>query len=151
MKAFVMMTVVLVAVTAFLARGDEQTHCSITMPTDGGTASTADQIADGGCVDPGDGGSHCTAIAACGWGLAKSIFIQCDNPVRYSSISNGQTNTLKQRTPRTVVATDPLVDFDLNADAYRIDLRGQSQHLSVKSVSTSANTCNFGSVSRLVP
>ncbi len=152
MKTFAAICILVVVTVAFMAHGDERTVCSVTMPTDAGTASTAALVADGGCTALDDGGvENCSEIAACSWGPARSLMIQCDNPVRYSSVPDGLANSLKQKTVRTVADTDPMIDFDINPDPYRIDLRNGSQHISLKSVSTSANTCNVGSVSRLVP
>lgn len=148
----VLATVCLLASLIQIAWADERINCVITMVTDGGTVSTAEQIADGGCTLLADGGiDSCTALPDCDWGTARSLSLQCDNPVYYTAVPNGRTNSLNQKTTNTVTTSDILVDFDINPDPYRIDLRNQSQHLSLKSVSTSANTCKVGTVYRLEP
>lgn len=132
MKTLVHICILVVVAVAHLAHGDERTICTLTMPTNNTSISTA---ANSGCV----------------WGPARTLMLQCDNPVYYSSVPDGLANSTQQKTVRAAVSTDPMIDFDINPDPYRIDLRAGSQHISVQSVSTAANTCRVGSVSRLVP
>lgn len=127
-----------VGLTALSARAGERVVCVLTMPTDAGSISTADStLADGG--------------VACAWGPAKSLALQCDNAVYYSERWDGGVNNLKQNGVVPATTSDMLIDFDVNPDPYRIDLRGQARHISVKSTSTTANTCRVGTVERAVP
>ena len=149
-----------------VANAGERVYCSFTLPNDGGATSTATKTTITGCAaerlqsDGGllqtDGGFYLddggvAGCVDCSWGNARSLFLQCDNPVYYSE-SPSNTRSLwgeKEVTPATT--SDVLVDFDINPDAYRIDLRGTAQHISILSVSTSANTCKVGPVERHIP
>lgn len=123
-------------VAAFLpppsAQAGDRVICSFTLPQDAGPQSTA-------------------ALEACNWGKAQSLFLQCDNPVFYSEKPTASYSTYNQREVTPATSTDVLVDFDLNPDPYRVDLRGQAQHISILSVSTTANVCKVGTVHRNVP
>lgn len=134
------------------AEAGERVICTVTMPTDAGTASTADQYTDGGCtLFPDAGIDTCTDALTCTWGKAQNLFVQCDNPVYYSETPASTVNRFNQRNVRAATSGDVLIDFDANPDSYRINLRGQAQHISLLSVSTSANTCKVGTVERHIP
>lgn len=149
-----------------LAFAGERVLCTLTMPTDAGAISTADQITASGCsasllqVDGGllsaDGGSllgdgGVAGCVACNFGPVRSLALQCDNPVYYSERPDGGVSQWNQKGVAAATTSDMLIDFDINPDPYRIDLRGGSQHISVKSTTTTANTCRVGSVQRHVP
>lgn len=126
------------SLTALSAHAGERVMCVLTMPTDAGAISTADStLADGG--------------VACAWGPVKSLAVQCDNPVYYSERWDGGVNNLKQNGVVPATSSDMLIDFDINPDPYRVDLRGQGRHVSLKSVGTSANNCRVGTVERASP
>ena len=149
------------------ALAGERVVCSLTMPTDGGTISTADELTVVGCAasklqsDGGialwDGGGNWLAdggpagCVACPLGGTKSLALQCNNPVYYSEKWDGGTNPYGQKGAVPATSSDILIDFDTNPDPYRIDLRGQSMHISVMSTSTTANTCRVGTIQRNVP
>jgi hypothetical protein len=156
------------------AQAGERVVCSLTMPTDAGAISTADELTVVGCpssrlqTDGGifssDGGFTLTnaagtantdggvaGCAECDWGPARSLALQCDNPVYYSERWDGGTNAWNQKGAVPATTSDVLVDFDINPDAYRVDLRGGAQHISVRSVSTSANVCKVMTIQRHNP
>ncbi len=158
---------VAVSLVGAYALAGERVVCAITMPTDGGSASTAAQISAVGCPSnvlqsdggylAGDGGQYlpdgglagCNACALKG---ARSISLQCDNPVYYSERWDGGTNAWGEKGVTAATSSDILVDFDINPDPYRIDFRGTgNQNISVKSVSTSANVCRVGTIQRNTP
>ena len=149
-----------------LAFAGERVICVLTMPTDAGAISTADQITASGCsasllqVDAGllsdDGGSllpdgGVAGCVACNWGPVRSLALQCDNPVYYSERPDGGQSQWGQKGVAAATTSDMLIDFDINPDPYRIDLRAGSQHISVKSTTVTANTCRVGTISRNVP
>jgi hypothetical protein len=81
----------------------------------------------------------------------RSLALQCDNPVYVSERWDGGTNRWGQKGVVPATSSDILVDFDINPDPYRIDLRGGGQHLSLLSVSTSANVCKLATIQRHNP
>ena len=161
-----------------VAQAGERVYCSFTLPQDGGPISTATRatvtncpadrlqpdggllqtdggfligdttLADGGVI-PGDGGV--AGCVDCSWGKAQSLFIQYDNPVYYSEVPSNTYSLWGEKEVAPATTSDVLVDFDINPDAYRIDLRGTAQHISILSVSTSANVCKVGTVERHIP
>jgi hypothetical protein len=152
---------------SFHALAGERVVCAITLPTDGGVASTADQIGstgcsssvlqsdggvlgtDGGYVLPDGGLSGCNACALKG---ARSIALQCDNPVNYSERWDGGANAWGEKGVTPATTSDMLIDFDINPDPYRIDFRGTgNQNISIRSVSVSANVCRVGIIQRHAP
>lgn len=152
MKKLSVVAVLFMAVFAFFAHADERVVCALTMPTDGGAISTAAAFTDGGCSLLSDGGiDTCSDSPTCVWTQARSLALQCDNPVYYNAKPDGNKNYMNQTTVTAASSSDMLIDFDINPDPYRIDLRASGGHVSVKSVSTSANVCRVGTVSRLVP
>ena len=156
------------------ALAGERVVCVLTMPTDAGSISTAEELTVTGCpsdrlqTDGGifssDGGYTLTnaagqadtdggvaGCAECDWGAVRSLALQCDNPVYYSERWDGGVNRWKQKGAVPATTSDMLVDFDTNPDPYRIDLRGNGQHISVRSTTTNANTCRVGTVQRNTP
>ena len=158
---------VAVSLVGAYALAGERVVCVIAMPTDGGAAGTASQISAVGCPsnvlqsDGGylaaDGGQYLpdgglAGCNACAFKGARSIAIQCDNPVYYSERWDGGTNAWGERTVMPATSSDMLIDFDINPDPYRVDFRSTgNQNVSVKSVSTSANNCRFGTIQRNTP
>lgn len=149
-----------------VAQAGERVYCSFTLPQDGGPISTATRATvtncpaerlqpDGGLLQTdggvliGDGGV--AGCVDCSWGKAQSLFIQCDNPVYYSEAPSNTYSLWGEKEATPATTSDVLVDFDTNPDAYRIDLRGTAQHISILSVSTSANVCKVGTVERHIP
>lgn len=149
-----------------VAEAGERVMCTFTLPQDAGATSTATKTTVTGCAaerlqsDGGllqtDGGFYLNdggvaGCVDCNWGKAQSLFIQCDNPVYYSEAPSNTVSLWGEKEVTPATTSDVLVDFDLNPDAYRIDLRGTAQHLSILSVSTSANVCKVGTVERHIP
>lgn len=175
MKRYILVGFVVGAwLSAPKAEAGERVVCSLTMPTDAGDISSADELTVTGCpsnrlqTDGGifssDGGYTLTnadgtadtdggvaGCAECDWGPVRSLALQCDNPVYYSERWDGGVNRWGQKGAVPATSSDTLVDFDVNPDPYRIDLRGGVQHISVRSVSTSANTCKLSTIQRHTP
>lgn len=155
----------LVVALGFDALAGERVYCSFTLPASTAT-STATKTTVTGCAaeklqpDGGllqtDGGFYLddggvAGCVDCNWGKAQSLFLQCDNPVYYSEAPSNTFSIWGEREVTPATTSDVLVDFDLNSDPYRIDLRGTAQHISILSVSTSANVCKVGTVERHIP
>lgn len=103
---------------------------------------------------PTDGGV--AGCPVCDFRGATSVVMQCKDPVYYSEKWDGGVDKWNQRGVMPATANDVLVDFDVNPDGYRIDLRGSctgcNQHISVKPVSASAsNVCTFSTIKRASP
>lgn len=155
----------LVVALGFDALAGERVYCSFTLPASTAT-STATKTTVTGCAaeklqpDGGllqtDGGYYLedggvAGCVDCSWGKAQSLFLQCDNPVYYSEAPSNTFSIWGEKEVTPATTSDVLVDFDLNSDPYRIDLRGTAQHISILSVSTSANVCKVGTVERRIP
>lgn len=149
-----------------VAEAGERVMCTFTLPQDAGPTSTATKTTVTGCAaerlqsDGGllqtDGGFYLddggvAGCVDCNWGKAQSLFLQCDNPVYYSETPSNTYSIWGEKEVTPATTSDVLIDFDLNPDAYRIDLRGSAQHISILSVSTSANVCKVGTVERHIP
>jgi len=120
---------------------------------DGGILS-----ADGGLLmtdvsgNPTDGGV--AGCMFCDFGSARSITLQCNDPVYVSEQWDGGVDRWHQRGVKPALSSDTLIDFDINPDPYRIDFRGggKTNHISVKPVAASAsNFCRISTINRNVP
>ena len=120
---------------------------------DGGILS-----ADGGLLmtdvsgNPTDGGV--AGCMFCDLRGARSITLQCNDPVYVSERWDGGSDRWHQRGVMPATSYDTLIDFDTNPDPYRIDFRGggQTNHISVKPVAASAsNVCRISTIQRHVP
>lgn len=104
-------------------------------PTDGGVA---------GCV-------------YCDFRGVTTLVMQCRDPVYYSEKWDGGVDAWGQRGVIPATSNDVLVDFDVNPDGYRIDMRATgiqnaNQHISVKPVSAGVtNFCTFSTAKRIAP
>lgn len=135
-----------------------------------GLACPANRLQPDGGIFAWDGGLDLTTavgVAAdggvagcpfCDFRGATSLVLQCKDPVYYSEKWDGGVDRWNQRGVIPATSNDILIDFDVNPDGYRIDLRGatsygiQNQHISVKPVSASAtNMCTFSTIKRASP
>ena len=130
-----------------------------------GTACPAIRLQDDGGILSRDGGLELTdvngqantdgGVAGCSFcdlRGARSVALQCKDPVYYSEKWDGGVDRWNQRGVVPATANDILIDFDSNPDGYRIDLRGTGNAISVKPVTASAsNTCTVSTINRNVP
>ena len=143
----------------------QSSNTSLALTTLHGKACPADRLqTDGGILawdggyyltlangQPGDGGV--AGCPQCNWGNVRAVALQCDNPVYVSEKPSGTVDNWGQANVTAATSLDPLIDFDINPDPYRIDFRGAGKvnHISVKPVGTSSNTCKLSTINRNVP
>lgn len=98
----------------------------------------------------------------CDFRGATSVVMQCRDStsgikVYYSEKWDGGIDSWGQRGVVPATANDELVDFSINPDGYRIDLRmvgiqNANQHISVKPAAASASAyCTFSTIKRIAP
>lgn len=133
-----------VAVAIFLLVGAQawgqlgNVVCQITIPADGGTASTADT-----CTCPADGGACTLTTVSCGcnWRPGTNIDMQCTTDV-YVNKDGGAAAASDWKITFTSPQTDPVTIY----------LQNKEQHVSVKNVTAaSGTTCSFGPSWRVKP
>ncbi len=135
--------------------------------TKDGIICPANRLQYDGGVTASDGGIYLTDVLGqvstdggvagcpfCDLRGARSIALQCNDPVYVSEQWDGGVDQWNQRGVHAATSYDTLVDFDINPDPFRIDFRGggATNHISVKPVAASAtNFCRISTISRNVP
>jgi hypothetical protein len=127
---------------------------TIRLQTDGGIISSDGGLTLTNAAGTANSDGGVAGCPVCDFRGARSVVLQCKDPVYYSEQWDGGSDSWNQRGVMPATANHTLIDFDANPDGYRIDFRGggATNHLSIKPVAASAsNVCTVSTINRNVP